>query len=253
MTRNKYTVKQLADLSGITVRTLHHYDKIGLLKPALRSEKRYRYYDKESLLRLQQILFYRELGFSLEQTGGILDDPEFNYLEALVQHRKALIAKQERTEKLIATLDRTLTKIKGDQKMTITDKDLYEGFDQEKIDRWNREVDEKYDPEKVAESKRNLKRMSKDQFQNIKLRGGQITQSIADNMEKNFQSHEIQALIKEHHAWIENFYSCSAEMYKGLSQLYIQNPEFTEFYENVKPGLAVYISKAMTYYADHSL
>ena len=249
----QYSVKQVADLSGITVRALHHYDKIGLLKPAERSEKKYRYYDEDSLLRLQQILFYRELDFSLEQTKAILDDPEFDFVQALQTHRESLVQIYQRMNQLIQTVDQTLEKIEGDQGMALKDKDLYKGFDKEKIDRWNKEVDEKYDPEKVAESRHNVGKMSKGQFDNIQKEGDRVTLAISGLMDKAAGSPEVQTLIQEHHAWIENFYICPAVMYKGLGQLYVENPEFTAFYERVKPGLAAFMCEAMGYYADHTL
>ena len=249
----KYSVNQVAQLSGITVRTLHHYDQIGLLKPAMRSEKKYRYYDENDLLRLQQILFYRELDFSLEQTRSILDDPDFDFVSALTKHRETLIQKHKRMNLLIQTVDRTLEKIEGDQRMVLKDKDLYEGFDQEKIDRWNKEVDEKYDPEKVVESRHNINKMSKDQFKDIQQQGERVTVAISELMDSSPSSPEVQALIKDHHAWIENFYTCPGEMYKGLGQLYVENPEFTEYYEKIKPGLAAFMCEAMGYFADHSL
>jgi len=237
----------------VTVRALHHYDHIGLLKPAMRSEKKYRYYDEQDLLRLQQILFYRELDFSLEEIRDILDDPDFDAREALVGHRERLIQKQQNVATLIETVDRTLESMEGDHHMTLKDKDLYEGFDQEKIDRWNKEVDEKYDLEKVTESRRNIGKMSKDQFKDIQKEGDRVTLAISEVMDQGAASPEVQALIKEHHAWIENFYTCPAEMYKGLGQLYVENPEFTAFYEKFKPGLTAFICEAMGYYADNSL
>jgi len=249
----KYSVKQVSVLSGVTVRALHHYDHIGLLKPAMRSEKKYRYYDEQDLLRLQQILFYRELDFSLEEIRDILDDPDFDAREALVGHRERLIQKQQNVATLIETVDRTLESMEGDHHMTLKDKDLYEGFDQEKIDRWNKEVDEKYDLEKVTESRRNIGKMSKDQFKDIQKEGDRVTLAISEVMDQGAASPEVQALIKEHHAWIENFYTCPAEMYKGLGQLYVENPEFTAFYEKFKPGLTAFICEAMGYYADNSL
>lgn len=248
-----YSVKQLAELSGVTVRALHHYDHIGLLKPAVRTEKKYRLYSGDDLHRLQQILFYRELDFTLDQIRDILDDPDFNTAEALKMHRSKLIHKQKRMTSLIHTVEKTLASIEGEGKMTLKDKDLYEGFDQEKIDRWNKEVDEKYDPEKVAESRSNIGKMSKDTFKNVQKEGDRITKNISELMDREVSSPEVQALIKEHHAWIENFYTCPAEMYKGLGQLYVENPEFTAFYEKFKPGLAAFMCEAMAYYADHSL
>lgn len=137
--------------------------------------------------------------------------------------------------------------------MVLKDRDIFEGFDQEKIDRWNKEVDEKYDPEKVAESRRNLKNMSKDEIQDVKKRGDVVTLEISELMDQGTQAAEVQGWIKEHHLWIENFYTCPAEMYKGLGQLYIQNPEFTEYYEKIKPGLAAFMAEAMGFFADNSL
>ena len=249
----QYSVKQVADLSSITVRTLHYYDKSGLLKPARRSEKKYRYYDEASLLRLQQILFYRELDFSLEQTRAILDDPEFDFVKALQAHRESLVQRHKRMSQLIQTVDRTLEKIEGDHSMALKDKDLYKGFDQEKIDRWNKEVDEVYDPETVAESRRNIGKMSKQQFRDIQKQGERVTQSISEAMDTGATSPVIQGRIKEHHAWIENYYSCSSDMYKGLGQMYVENPEFTAYYEKIKPGLAEFMCQAMGHFADTSL
>jgi len=249
----KYSVKQVAELSGVTVRALHHYDHIGLLKPAMRSEKKYRYYDEQDLLRLQQIMFYRELDFSLEEIQDILDNTDFDAREALKSHRERLIQKRQNVATLIETVDRTLESLEGDHHMTLKDKDLYEGFDQEKIDRWNKKVDEKYDPKKVTESRRNIGKMSKGQFKDVQKEGDRVTLAISKLIDQEASSPEVQALIKEHHVWIENFYTCPAGMYKGLGQLYVENPEFTAFYEKFKQGLAAFICKAMGYYADNSL
>jgi len=248
-----YSVKELADLSGVTVRTLHHYDHIGLLKPALRTDKKYRRYDREDLLRLQQILIYREMDFSLEKIRDILDDPDFNTHTALRDHRTRLVQSRQRLTRLIETLDKTMASLEGESQMTLKDKDLYEGFDQEKIDRWNREVDEQYDPEIVAESRRKVGKMSKEQFKAVQKQGEVVTVAISELMDRKASDPDVQAQIKKHHAWIENFYSCSAEVYRGLGQLYVQNPEFTAFYEKVKPGLATFMCEAMIWFADHSL
>ena len=240
-------------MSGVTIRTLHFYDEIGLLKPAERSQKKYRYYDEDNLLRLQQILFYREFDFTLEQIRDILDNPDFDYVSALRAHRETLLHKHERIDRLIHTLDKTIEKIQGDQTMTLRDKDLYEGFDQETIDRWNREVEDKYDPETVAESRRNIEKMGKEKFKDVKQRGEDVTRAIAERMEMGADSPEVQAWVAEHHKWIENFYTCPADIYRGLGQLYIENPEFTAYYEQIQPGLARFMAEAMAVYADRSL
>lgn len=249
----QYSVKEVAELSGVTIRALHHYDHIGLLKPAVRTEKKYRLYDRGNLLRLQQILFYRELDLSLEAIKDILDDPEFDTAEALIGHRERLIQRQKHMTSLIRTVDKTLASIEGEKKMTLKDKDLYKGFDQEKIDRWNREVEEKYNPEIVAESRSKISKMSKAQFAEVQRQGDRVTLAIAELMDNGASDPEVQAQIKQHHAWIENFYDCPANVYKGLGQLYVENPEFTSFYEKVKPGLAAFMCEAMAYFADQEL
>jgi MerR family transcriptional regulator, thiopeptide resistance regulator len=134
--------------------------------------------------------------------------------------------------------------------MKLNDKDIYAGVDPEKNERWNKEVDEKYDSEKVAESKRNVGKMSKEQFKSVQKQGEIITMAIGEKMHLKSSFLEVQDLIKQHQKWIENFYACSAEMYRGLGQVYKENPEFTAYYEKVKPGLAAYMCEAMSFYAD---
>src|ERR1700756_2841361 len=106
--RQRYTVKQVAKLSGVSVRTLRFYDEISLLKPAFYGDNGYRYYEKEQLLILQQILFYRELGFELAMIQKIVASPEFDKVSALRSHRERLIKESERTKDLICTIDKTL-------------------------------------------------------------------------------------------------------------------------------------------------
>jgi phosphoribosylaminoimidazole-succinocarboxamide synthase len=115
-----YTVKKLASLAGVSVRTLHYYDKLGLLKPRYRQENGYRYYDDDSIIRLQQIMFFRELGFSLDKIGKIISLPDFDVLEALKSQRDLLVKKSERLEELISTVDKTIKRLKGEDKMQLT-------------------------------------------------------------------------------------------------------------------------------------
>ncbi|MBS1271813.1 MAG: HTH-type transcriptional activator mta [Candidatus Marinimicrobia bacterium] len=122
----QYTVKELAKLAGISVRTLHHYDEINLLKPAERTHKRYRLYGEDELLRLQQILFYRELDFPLEEIKAILDAPDFDTVEALKEHKSALISRKKRLEKLLTTIDKTIAKMEKGSKMIY--EELYDGI-----------------------------------------------------------------------------------------------------------------------------
>src|SRR5512135_855581 len=121
-----FTVKQLSQLAGVTPRTLHHYDQIGLLKPSRVGDNGYRYYGEESLLKLQQILFYRELGFELSQVRDILVRPDFDLQSALESHRKSLQGRVERLNRLIATVDDTILHLKGIKDMS--NKQLFAAF-----------------------------------------------------------------------------------------------------------------------------
>lgn len=125
-----YTVKQVAKLSGVSVRALHHYDDIGLLKPADVGANGYRYYGKDELLRLQQILFHRELGFPLDEIGRLLDAPDFDRVAALKAHRERLAAEARRTRRLVRTIDETLAALQG--ATTMDEKAMYRGFDPDK-------------------------------------------------------------------------------------------------------------------------
>jgi DNA-binding transcriptional MerR regulator len=247
-----YTVSQLAKMAGVSVRTLHHYDQIGLLRPASRTAAGYRLYGEQELLRLQQILFFKELDMPLGEVGQILDDPGFDQVTALEQHRQALRQRMERLSRLLNTIDRTIDRLTEDD-MALTDEELYEGFTTEQIERYNREVQEMYDPALVQESQRRLKRMSRAQWQAVKAEGEAVTNGLAALIDREPGDPEVQALIARHHAWIENFYPCSAEVYRGLGQGYVEHPEFRAFYEKARPGLAGFMQAAMNHYADQVL
>src|SRR5262249_11523479 len=118
-----HTVKKLAKLSGVSVRALHFYDEIGLLKPAFVGENGYRYYEEEQLLMLQQILFFRELGFPLSDIQKIIKSGDFDKIETLKAHRAVLVRNATRTQELIHTIDRTLAKLRGEQNMG--DEEMY--------------------------------------------------------------------------------------------------------------------------------
>ena len=247
-----YTVRQLANMAGVSVRTLHHYDHIGLLKPSARTAAGYRLYGTEDLLRLQQILLYRELGLPLAEVRRILDDPGFDPVQALAQHRRTLELHAERLAHLLHTIDRTIARL-TEVDMSLTDEELYEGLPKETVDRWKREVNEQYDPKLVAESNRRVRGMSKDQWNSVKAEGDAISRRMAELMGRPAADPEVQTTIARQHAWIENFYPCSAEMFVGLGQLYTDNPEFRANYDKYRPGLADFMRDAMAYYAEHTL
>ena len=248
----EYTVRQLADLAGVSVRSLHHYDHLGLLRPSTRTEAGYRLYRKPDLLRLQQILFFKELDFAMSEIREILDDPAFDVIEALRQHRQLLIGKSERMSQLLRTIDQTIANLTEDT-MPLTDGELYEGFTPEQVARYEREVDEMYDPDLVRESRRRVRSMSKQEWEALKAEGHTATQAIAAVADMAPGAPEVQRLIARHHAWIERFYPASAEVYEGLGELYAQHEDFRKFYDAYRSGLADFMRDAMAVYAIQTL
>lgn len=247
-----YTVHQLAVMAGVSVRTLHHYDHVGLLAPSARSAAGYRLYGERDLLRLQQVLFFKELDLPLAEIQAILDDPKFDQVAALQRHRLLVQSRMDRLGTLLTTIDRTIARL-TEVDMGLTDEELYEGLPKEQVARWKREVDERYDPALVAESNRRVRGMSKDQWNAVKAEGDAISRRMAELMGRDPADPEVQATIARQHAWIENFYPCSAEMFAGLGQHYAEHPEFRATYDRYRTDLADFMRDAMAYYAQHVL
>jgi DNA-binding transcriptional MerR regulator len=247
-----YTVQQLSKMAGVSVRTLHYYDEIGLLAPAGRSAAGYRVYGKPELLRLQQILFYRELDLPLEEIRRIMSNPRFSKAKALREHRAWLQTEIQRLQRLTRTIDKTLQHIKGEKTM-LTDEELYEGFPAEKAERYGREARQLYGEKVVEQTEKRIRKMSKEQWAAVRQEGGAVAQELAKVSDKVPSDPAVQALIRRHHAWIENFYTAPAERYRGLGLMYTENPEFRAFYDQYRPGLADFMRKAMEYFCDHEL
>jgi DNA-binding transcriptional MerR regulator len=247
-----YTVSQLAQMAGVSVRTLHHYDHIGLLKPSRQTEVGYRLYERQDLLRLQQILFFKELELPLREIQNILDDPKSDQIESLKDHRQRLQGRMARMARLLKTIDKTIQRLTEDD-MTLTDEELYEGFTPQQIERYEREAREMYDPKLVQEAERRVRSMSRAQWNAVKEEGDQVTRAITELAGRAPDEPEVQALIARHHAWIERFYPAPAEIYRGLGQGYAEHPDFRAFYDNYRPGLADFMQAAMAHYADHTL
>jgi len=252
--KKEYTVKQLAGLAGISPRTLHHYDQIGLLKPGKRTDAGYRLYKDKDLLKLQQILFYRELDFPLDEIKRVLGKKGFDMVHALEKHKTMLQERNKRTETLIKTIDKTINSLK-ETKTMLKDEELYEGFSKEEIESIKKEVNEKYDPKLVAESNRRVRSMSKEQWAEVKKEGGDIYSALGDAFGNGLSpdSKETQALIARHYQHLHRFYTPNPEMYKGLGEMYVADERFRAFYDKIRPNLADYIKKAIDIYCEKTL
>ena len=253
----KYSAKDLSKLAGVSVRTLHHYDEIGLLKPAIRTEAKYRLYGENELLKLQQILFYKELDFSLKEIVEILDNPDFDLIKAFETHRQALISRQKKISVMLNTIEKTVSNLKG--KKMIAGEELYEGFSTQQVTEVRNEAIEKYGEEKVTTSENYLKKLSKEQLEQLKNQQKEIFKNLFALLDKAPESEVVQMGIARHYKNTRTFWGTDGSSvsqwreYKGLGELYIADERFTLIDGKSHPQFAQFLSKAMTYFANTQL
>lgn len=247
-----YSVKKLAKLAGVSVRTLHLYDQMELLTPSVRTEARYRLYGKKELLRLQQILFYRELDFPLKEIGDILDDPAFDTVSALERHKTALHVKSERISTLIDTIDKTLHHLKNKTMLKV--EDLYEGlspeYREEAMDRWGED--------RVKQGEDMLRKLSKEELDVMKQELDTVMKQLAASVKKDPAGKEVQALIATHYKLMLKFTGRTAEQgtkayYIYLSELYVSDGRYTKVNGIPDAAFAAFTKKAMQHYAETML
>jgi len=245
-----YTIKKIADLAGVTTRTLRYYDEIGLLSPADTGENRYRYYDQSSLLRLQQILFFRELDVPLKEIQLIMNRPDFNLLQALENHRLSLKNKANRLDRLIGTIDQTISTIKGEKMMSA--EEYFEGFDET---RYEEETKQRWgNTPQYAESQKRWAGYSKQQKEAIKEEGSRLTtRMVCSDPEASPDDPDVQAAIGEYHAYINKyFYACAVDYLRGLADMWVEDQRFAANFERIRQGGAEFVRKAVNIYCDRA-
>lgn len=245
-----YTVNKLAKLAGISIRTLHFYDEIGLLKPAYYGVNNYRYYEEAELLTLQQILFFRELGFQLSDIQKIISTPDFDKVTTLESHRKILEKNIEQTKHLLATIDKTIAHLKGKNTMKLDE--IFEGFSKEKQKHYEDYlVDHGVSQSVIHESKHRVKDWKKEDWLKVKADADQLHRDliVAINLGLSPTSAETQSLIKKHYQFTKLFWTPNRESYIGLSQLYSSHPDFEKFYADQHPKLLSYLVEGMKFFA----
>lgn len=243
-----FTVKQLSKMAGVTPRTLHHYDDIGLLKPSLVGDNGYRYYAEETLLTLQQILFYRELGVPLDDIKQIMGRHDFDVLSALQSHKDALQKQISRLNRLVATVDNTIHHIKGEKVMS--QKGLFEGFSEEEQEKYALEAEQIYDPETVRESNRKWKAYSAGKKEAILAEGRQIYVDMIAAMPKGASSVEVQSLVERWRKHMDYFWTPNLEQLLGLANGYNNDPRFKANFDKMHPQLAEFMFKAVKVYVE---
>lgn len=239
------TVKCVSDLTGVSVRMLHHYDKIGLLTPAKISDSGYRLYSQKNLMELQQILFFKELDFSLEDIKSIIKSPVFDRKKALSKQKELLILKKDRINNLIKLIDKTL---KGENNMS------FEEFNNSEIQRlqeeYSKEVKEKYgETSQYKELKEKTANYSKNEWNDLYSKLNNIFKSFSEIMQNSPDCKEVQDLVAKLQEFISsNYYYCSDEMLSNLGQMYVCDDRFRKNIDKIKSGLAEYVNKAIKIY-----
>lgn len=244
-----YTVNQLAKLAGVSVRTLHHYDAIGLLKPARAEKNGYRRYGETELMRLQQILFFRELDFPLAEIRRVLSRPDFDMRAALKDQRALIELKKKRLDGLIGTIDRTIKKL--NKTTTMDDKDLYGDFSTEEQEAYAKEAKERWGhADAYRQSQERYKKMTKADLARVKDDGERLMKEIVANRHEGPASAAVQKLIARHYDALRTWYEPNPAMYRGLGDMYVADPRFTAYYEKHAPGLATFMRDAMHAFCD---
>ena len=236
MVKDGYTPKQLASISGVTVRTLHHYDQIGLLVPK-RSENGYRSYGHADVQRLQQILLYRNMGLELSEIGQLLDTPGYDAAEALRGHLHILLDRRAQLDMLIDTVRRTVESLEGGPDMT--DDERFEGLKQETIANNERtygtEVRKRFGDKVVDEANAKLMRMGKGEWTDIMELEEAIKKQLVVAMQTNeASSPEAAELVRMHARWLQAHWpdgAYSPEAHRGMADGYLADQRFIAYYD----------------------
>jgi DNA-binding transcriptional MerR regulator len=241
-----FTVQELAKTAGITRRTLHYYDEIGLLKPSRIGDNGYRYYGEEAVLRLQQILLYREMDLPLAEIHEIMGRRDFDVLRALETHRDELSQRIRQLEHLKRTVDDTILHLKGKKQMS--HREFFRGFTDAEQKEYEKQAMDRYDPETVRASNQKWKSYSAADKQRIADEGNAVYQAWVDAIPKGAASPQAQAAVDQWRRHMDYFWSPNDEQLLGLAKLYNDDPAFKANYDRIDPNLAPFIRDAVTIY-----
>jgi DNA-binding transcriptional MerR regulator len=240
------TVKQLSEIAGVTPRTLRYYDKIGLLKPSRVGDNGYRYYDDEALLRLQQILLYRELSLPLQDIKRITGRLDFDVLNALESHREELRKRMARMERLVTMVDDTILHLKGKKEMS--QRQMFEPFSDEQQAEYEKEAIWMYDPATVRASMKRWKSYTAVEKQRIGEEGNAVYEGILRAMPKGASSPEAQAAVQRWRRHMEYFWTPNDEQLLGLVDGYNNDPRFKANFDKIHTNLAGFVGEAVRVY-----
>ena len=247
-----YTIKKLGQLAGISTRTLRYYDEIGLLEPAHINASGYRIYTDEQVNKLQQILFYRELGVALENIKDIITAPQFDAVRALAQHRDKLLAKRTQLDLLIGNVEKPIATAEGS--MNMSDKEKFEGFKAQLVEaneaKYGSEIRKKYGEAAVKQSNEKVMGMSKAQYDEAAALAETITEKLAQAFATGDPAGSIaQETADLHRRWLLFYWSSySKEAHAGVAKMYVEDERFTAYYDKAQPGTAAFLRDAILIY-----
>lgn len=248
----EYTVQKLGRLAGISTRTLRYYDEIGILKPARTNSSGYRIYGQREVDLLQQILFYRELGLSLEDIRAIVTDPGFDRARALREHRNQLLDKRKQLDALIANVEKTMASQEG--RITMSDQEKFEGFKKRMIEeneqKYGREIREKYGEDTVDQSNRKLMNMTEEEYKKVTELADEVNATLAEAYLTGDPAGELaQKAADLHRQWLTFYWTeYSKEAHAGVAQMYVDDERFTAYYDKEQPGTAKFLRDAIRIY-----
>ena len=248
----EYTVQKLAQLAGVSTRTLRYYDEVGILKPARINSSGYRIYGQHEVDLLQQILFFRELGVSLETIKNIVASPSFDREKALREHRLKLLEKRTYLDVLISNVDKTIAQIEG--RTIMKDKEKFKGFKKQLIDeneqKYGKEIREKYGNETVNKSNEKFMGMTQEQYEELTNLGTAVLENLYEAFKTGDPAGKLaQKTADLHRQWLcYTWNSYSKEAHAGVAQMYVDDPRFTAYYDEKLPGAAEFLRDAVFVY-----
>lgn len=247
----EYSIRELSELAGVSARTLRYYDEIGLLAPLYVNDAGYRYYGEKELELLQQILFYRERGFSLQQISRILYQQEFDVLSALQEHLSELEEQRCRIERLISSVNLTIASMKGECEMS--DKERFEAFKKKLVneneERYGNEVREKYGDEEMDASNRKLLNMTEEDYERFQNLGKEIIKRLEEAVKagEDPEGECGRRIVVLHKEWLGmTWKKYTEEAHKGIANMYIADEQFKCYYDKETPGCAEFLRRAVT-------
>lgn len=252
----EYTIQKLGNLAGVSTRTLRYYDEIGILKPARKNSAGYRIYGRREVDKLQQILFYRELGLDLDSIKQLVNDPAFDGAAALKNHRQQLLEKRRQLDLLITNVEKTISAAEGEIQMA--DKEKFEGFKQKLVDdneqQYGEEVRAKYGDDVVDRSNAKMLNMSEAQYEEFMSIERTLMEKLAEACETGDPASGIaQQTADLHRQWLSFTWPMySKEAHAGLAEMYVADERFAAYYNKVHPNAAEFLRDAILIYTGTS-